>query len=107
MKLEFGVLDVAPDKRVIEYREKPEHSYNVSMGLYVLRREAVRNYIPAETHMDMPALLNRLIEVGRPVLSFQEECLWLDIGSPDDYAKAQAIMESKPSTFLPPDRPRS
>jgi NDP-sugar pyrophosphorylase family protein len=107
MKLEFGVLDISPDHRVIEYREKPAFSYNVGMGLYVLRREAVRAYISKDKPMDMPMLLNQLIEAKRPVLSYQEDCLWLDIGSPDDYARAQTIMESNPSIFLPPEPPRS
>jgi NDP-sugar pyrophosphorylase family protein len=107
VKLEFGVLEVAPDRRVLEYREKPAQSYDVSMGLYVLRREAVRAYIPANTRMDMPALLTRLVEAGRPVLSYQEDCLWLDIGSPEDYAQAQAIIETEPSVFLPPEPSQS
>src|SRR5262249_44117889 len=102
MKLEFGILDISPDHRVTQYREKPVYSYNAGMGLYVLRREAVRAFISKNKPMDMPILLNQLIEADRRVLSYQENCLWLDIGSPDDYARAQTIMENEPLTFLPP-----
>ena len=36
----------------------------------------------------MPELLLRLRDAGREVQTFHDDCYWLDIGRPDDYATA-------------------
>jgi len=48
----------------------------------------------------MPDLMQSLHQSGKIVQCQQQDCIWLDIGRPDDYASAQQIFENKRSLFL-------
>lgn len=95
-QMEYGVLDVDAKGWLQSYREKPRTESLVSMGLYVLRREAVRDLVPPGQPLDVPDLLTRMVGRGRRVMTWRGECLWLDIGRPDDYAQAQDLVAKKP-----------
>jgi NDP-sugar pyrophosphorylase family protein len=60
------------------------------MGIYVYE-PAVLNYIKSGEYLDFPTLVLRLIAAGHLVSAYRAECNWLDIGRPDDYAKAQEL----------------
>lgn len=47
LKIDFGVIVTAPDGRLIDYQEKPEISYQISMGINVLSRHVSRSFRPA------------------------------------------------------------
>jgi NDP-sugar pyrophosphorylase family protein len=99
LRSEFGLLDVDESMRMIGYREKPIHRQLVSMGVYALRRDAVRPYIVPGTHLDMPALMQSMQEADGKVFCHQQKCFWLDIGRPEDFAEAQAMVEQDPQAF--------
>ena len=90
LKVDFGVLDFDGEYRIRHYHEKPEQVHHVSMGIYVYD-PAVLRFIEPGRYLDFPDLVLRLIEEGEKVCAFPAECLWLDIGRPDDYARAQEI----------------
>jgi NDP-mannose synthase len=90
VKIDLGVLDRGDNYRVIGYHEKPEHNYEVSMGIYVYE-PSVLKLIKAKTYLDFPDLVLQLIAAGEKVCAMPCDCLWLDIGQPDDYARAQEI----------------
>ena len=83
------------------YREKPMQTHLVSMGLYVLQRDAVERHLVPGDELDMPDLMRALVADGRHVLCHAPECFWLDIGRPDDYAEAQQIFARDRAIFLP------
>jgi NDP-sugar pyrophosphorylase family protein len=90
---DYGVLhtdgSASPMRRLIDYEEKPEHTYTVSMGVYVLDT-ATLCHIPADAPFDVPQLVQALLAAGSPVGSYLYDGYWLDIGRPDDYARANA-----------------
>lgn len=90
VKIDLGVLECGDDYRIIGYNEKPEYSYNVSMGIYVYE-PAVLKFIAPGTYLDFPDLVLKLVAAGEKVCAMPCDCLWLDIGRPDDYARAQEI----------------
>ena len=90
VKIDLGVLECGDNYCLVGYNEKPEYNYNVSMGIYVYE-PSVLNYIPPRTYLDFPDLVLKLIAVGEKVCAMPCDCLWLDIGRPDDYARAQEI----------------
>jgi NDP-sugar pyrophosphorylase family protein len=90
VKIDLGVLERGDDYRVVGYQEKPEHSYEVSMGIYVYEPSVLKFIAPA-TYLDFPDLVLKLIAAGEKVCAMPCDCLWLDIGRPDDYARAQEI----------------
>ncbi len=100
VKSEFGVLETNSQMRMTGYLEKPVQTHLVSMGLYVLQRDAVASHIHAGERLDMPDLMRALVLAGRHVLCHAPDCFWLDIGRPDDYAEAQFLFEKDRGRFL-------
>jgi NDP-sugar pyrophosphorylase family protein len=92
-QLEYGALEIAGDQSLLNIREKPRTEWLVSMGLYALRRDALREHIPPMQPLDMPDLLLRLKAEGERVMVLPTEAMWIDIGRPDDYARAQAMAD--------------
>ena len=90
VKIDFGLVQADADMRMIAYLEKPKYSHLVSMGVYVLNAARVRRYLqPPGVYLDMPDLLHSIIRDGGAVRCFRSDCFWLDIGRPDDFARAQ------------------
>jgi NDP-sugar pyrophosphorylase family protein len=90
VKVDFGVLEANEENQVIGYREKPELNYDVSMGIYVYEARVLK-FIAPGNYLDFPDLVLKLISAGEKVYAMPSDCLWLDIGRPDDYARAQEI----------------
>lgn len=107
VKIDFGVLEFGDDPHVLAgYREKPEFSFQVSMGLYILDPIAWDHLVTGEP-MQMPDLLETMRKAGEPVHCFRQPCYWLDIGRHDDYATASEIFVSRRAEFLgEPEKPR-
>lgn len=107
VKIDFGVLEFGDDPHVLTgYREKPEFSFQVSMGLYVLDPVAWDYLVPGKP-LPMPDLLESMRHAGRPVSCYRQPCYWLDIGRHDDYATANEIFVARRAEFLgEPERQR-
>ena len=100
VKIDFGVLEFGDDPHVLAgYREKPEFSFQVSMGLYILSPEAWDHLTPGR-FLPMPDLLESMREDGKPVHCFKQPCYWLDIGRHDDYAAANEVFVGRRAEFL-------
>jgi NDP-sugar pyrophosphorylase family protein len=98
VKIDLGVLEFDGGCRVTGYREKPESTYHVSMGIYVYEPHALQ-FIERGKYLDFPDLVLRLIAAGEKVCAMPSDCLWLDIGRPDDYAQAQELFIEKRGSF--------
>jgi len=90
VKVDFGVLELGDTYRVTGYDEKPELKYVVSMGIYVYEPRVLKAIAPG-SYLDFPDLVLKLISAGEKVCAMPSDCLWLDIGRPEDYARAQEI----------------
>jgi NDP-mannose synthase len=102
LKIEFGLIETDADMRMVNYLEKPSHKHLVSMGVYVLRNAAVRPFVKAGERLDMPDLVLSMMRSGLQVRCHRQDCVWLDIGRPEDFATAQRLIEAEPQVFLPP-----
>jgi len=98
IKIDLGVLEFDGNHQITAYREKPTTNYNVSMGIYVYEPEVLRHIEPGR-YLDFPDLVLRLLKLGKRVCAYPADCMWLDIGRPDDYAKAQAFFSEKQEVF--------
>lgn len=98
VKIDLGVLEFDNELCVTSYNEKPENTYHVSMGIYVYEPK-VLGYIKKNEYLDFPDLVLKLISSGEKVCAFPSDCLWLDIGRPDDYAQAQKLFDEERERF--------
>ena len=99
-KIDFGLIEFDDRQRLSAYREKPTSKYYVSMGVYILQREAVRPHVSSVDYLDMPSLLLKIHGDRGSVVCFRDDCVWLDIGRPDDFALAQKMFEENREAFL-------
>ena len=100
VRVDFGVLQFGQDPHVLAgYTEKPEYSFQVSMGVYILDPIAWDFLTPGQ-ELSMPDLLESIRTSGRSVHCFKQNCYWLDIGRHDDYSMATDIFESRRREFL-------
>lgn len=98
----YGVLDLDEDGRVSGIREKPRINVDFSSGMYVID-PAVRAYIPAGHHMDMPALIAAVIDRGERVRGHQVLGPWHDIGTPGGYHTAARAFLADPGGYVTAD----
>jgi NDP-sugar pyrophosphorylase family protein len=83
----YGVI-TSEGTQIKSMVEKPIQRFFVNAGIYLLDPVLVKS-VEAGTRIDMPTLLERQIDYGRPVNMFPIHEYWLDIGRMDDFHKAQ------------------
>ena len=84
---EYGVLHVDEKNILRGFEEKPESTYLVSMGVYMVSREVLA-VVPRGQKYGFDSLMNDLLARGSAVRVKPHDGYWLDIGRPDDYMKA-------------------
>jgi NDP-mannose synthase len=99
VQIDLGVLETDETGRLVNYVEKPEKQYRVSMGVYVYE-PTVLDLIPRGEYLDFPTLVLMLLERGRKVAIYPFDGLWLDIGRPTDYARAQEVYAERKAEFF-------
>lgn len=90
VQVDFGVIKNNSHHLVTQYIEKPQLFYQVSMGAYVFEPEVLK-FIPKNKKLDFPELVNLLLQRRKKVAIFSSSDFWLDIGRPDDYARAMDV----------------
>ena len=98
VQLEYGALDIDEGGRVTAIREKPTTDYMVSMGVYALTRDSLRPFLAPNVALDMPDMLNTMLSAGCRVHAYRADCDWLDIGRPEDYARALTMIGADSAT---------
>jgi NDP-sugar pyrophosphorylase family protein len=86
-QIDLGIVVNKSGHYITDYIEKPLHTFQVSMGVYVFEYEALQ-YIEPNKRLDFPDLVKRLLANGLPVVSYPFGGYWLDIGNHSDYEKA-------------------
>jgi len=99
VQLQLGVIHLNGGRRIKDYIEKPSMDYLVSMGIYAFN-DSVLKYIPRDQHFDFPELVLALLGDGTPVMSYESDHYWADIGTHDEYAKAVVDFETRKSEFI-------
>lgn len=86
----YGSLEVVQD-RIRRFREKGEKGPGlINAGTYLVASEVIRRIPPGRPHSFEQELLMPLVEEIRP-LAFMARGRFIDIGVPEDYARAQAL----------------
>jgi NDP-sugar pyrophosphorylase family protein len=98
VKIDFGVLETA-DGNIRKYIEKPTLDYLVSMGVYVME-PGVRKHIKGGEYLDLPDLVQLLLDSGERIRAYPFDGRWLDIGRQEDFIEAQATFEEHRDHFL-------
>lgn len=85
--LDYGLVKLSNENNVDRIIEKPVLSHPVMIGVYAFRRKLMEQFLQDDRKLDMPDLLNQIIEHAQPLKSYQYAGQWLDLGTPADYQK--------------------
>lgn len=86
-KIPYGVVSFDKGGFVKEIVEKPEYSFPINTGVYILNK-GVFDYIPKDTFYNMTDLIKDLIDDGKKVLTYPvNENAYIDIGQWEEYKK--------------------
>lgn len=99
--IDFGVIDTNGRGYLTSYREKPELSYKVSMGVNVVSCWAIEKYISFGQPLDFPELVEKVVADGQPIRVLEEKAFWLDLGRMADLEAGTKAFQANPRQFLP------
>jgi NDP-mannose synthase len=89
----FGMLELTGN-RVVAYREKPVLPVPISSGTYALHRRAI-DRVPAGCRVDVPDLIEALIEADETVLAFPHQEPWIDVNDEAVLAHARRMFSEE------------
>jgi dTDP-glucose pyrophosphorylase len=84
----FGVVTRSPRGTVESLSEKPELDVEVNAGIYVVSQQVLA-LVPQGCASTMPGLIEACLAAGHQVGVWVMESDWIDVGSPQDLAKAK------------------
>ena len=91
VKVPYGIFDL--DGRNIQgLIEKPTYNYYANAGIYLIKRRAL-DEIPQDTFFNATDLIEKLISQGKKVIRYPLNGTWIDIGNPQEYAKANELVK--------------
>lgn len=90
----YGVIRSHDDGSYVANDEKPVLRFQINAGMYVLS-PAVLDLVPKDTYFSMPTLFEELRAAGRPCGVFPHDGLWIDIGSMQEYKRANTLFHGK------------
>ena len=101
--IDYGVLrlgdPVSRLRRIQGIDEKPNYSFPVSMGIYAVEPRVTR-FVEAGRRMDLPDLVERLLEEGETVAAYEHAGYWQDIGRLHDLEAAVQEFEGSADEFV-------
>ena len=88
----YGILDLEGKRDIKGIIEKPTYDYYANAGIYLIKCSAL-DLIPADTMFHSTDLLAALVAQNRRVIRFPLNGTWIDIGNPQDYKRANNVVE--------------
>ena len=83
----YAVMETS-NNNVVSFKEKPTYTYYSNGGIYIVKKELLKK-IPKNKFYNATDLMESVIKDGGKLISYPIRQYWLDIGKPEDFAKAQ------------------
>ena len=87
VNLPYAIFDTK-DRIVEAFKEKPNYTYYANAGIYLIKKELL-GLIPKGRAFNATNLMDIILDNGKKLLHYPIRSYWLDIGSHEDYDKAQ------------------
>lgn len=87
----FGTIKISSDNIVLSFKEKSVSKYSIiSAGIYVLKKKKFMDFSVSEFSIEKD-YFEKIAGTGR-LIAFVLDGIFIDIGTPEDYKKAQQLL---------------
>ena len=87
MSIPYGTLETKEEGLLSEIREKPNFTFKINTGMYILEPHLIKE-IPKDEFYHITFLIEKLVKEGRRVGVYPiNEGSWIDVGNWDEYLK--------------------
>lgn len=86
----YGIMELN-GRNVKGMIEKPRYNYYANAGLYLIKYQLL-DLIPEDEFYNATDLIDDLIKLGKSVIRYPINGTWIDIGNPQEYAKANDLV---------------
>lgn len=90
VEIPLGILNL-DGRNITGLSEKPHFGYYANAGIYLIKKSAL-DLIPEDTMFHSTDLVEALIAAGRKVIRFPLNGTWIDIGTPQEYKRANDMV---------------
>lgn len=87
----YGIFNLE-GRNIKSVAEKPVYNLYANGGIYLLKKDALK-YIPDEQVFNATDLIEALVADKQNVIRYPLTGLWIDIGTPEEYRKAQELIK--------------
>lgn len=87
----YGIFELE-GRNIKGVKEKPVYNYFANAGIYLIKRELLEN-MPKNTFYNATDLMNDAVAEGKTVIRYPITGYWLDIGSHEEYKKANELVK--------------
>lgn len=91
VSIPYGILDLE-GRDIKGLLEKPKYNYYANAGIYLIKKYVLEE-IPEETFFNATDLIEKLISQNKSVIRYPLNGTWIDIGNPQEYAKANDLVK--------------
>ncbi|GER94596.1 nucleotidyltransferase [hot springs metagenome] len=92
-KVPYGVVYTRQGGFIEKIEEKPEHTFQINTGVYLLNKEAL-DYITLNKYIDMPQLIQKLLNKNKKVIAYPANKKdYLDVGQWEEYRSVLKLLE--------------
>lgn len=91
VSIPYGILDLE-GRNIKGLLEKPKYNYYANAGIYLIKKSALSE-IPEDEFFNATDLIEKLIAQGKSVIRYPLNGTWIDIGNPQEYAKANDLVK--------------
>lgn len=87
----YGIFELE-GRNIKGVKEKPIYNYFANAGIYLIKRELLEG-MPKNTFYNATDLMNDAVAAGKTVIRYPLTGYWLDIGSHEEYKKANELVK--------------
>lgn len=91
ISIPYGIFNLE-GREIKSVSEKPIYNLYANAGIYLIKKEALK-YIPENKIFNATDLIDVLAADGKKVIRYPLSGLWIDIGTPEEYRKAQELIK--------------
>lgn len=91
ISIPYGIFDLE-GRNIKGVAEKPVYNLYANAGIYLIKKEALK-YIPENQVFNATDLIDALTTNGQTIIRYPLSSLWIDIGTPEEYKKAQELIK--------------